>query len=390
MRKTFLPFAKPAIADDAIKGVEECLRSGWLTTGPKTIEFEQVFREFTGSDYAIAVSSATSGLHTALLSLGINSSDEVITTPMTFVATVNAIIMTGAKPVLVDIDRKTFNINHEDIERKITSHTKAIIPVHFAGRPCHMREIEAIAEKHNLYVIEDAAHAIGAEYQGRKIGYVDNHRKVAVFSFHPTKNITTGEGGMACLHDEETAERMSIIRQHGMSKGAWNRYAAKGKAHYDVLMPGLKYNMMDIQAVIGISQMKSLPAFNTRRKEIVTKYRHAFHGEEGLILPPEALTGDVHAWHIFTPLIDTDPLKITRDEFMKRMGEENIGTALHYQAVHLFSYYAETYGWRRGDYPNAEYVSERILSLPLFPAMTDEDVDDVITATKKILSQGKR
>ena len=390
MRKAFLPFAKPAIADDAIKGVEECLRSGWLTTGPKAMEFEQVFREFTGSDYAIAVNSATSGLHTALLSLGISSPDEVITTPMTFVATINAIIMAGAKPVLADIDRKTFNINHEDIERKITSHTKAIIPVHFAGRPCHMGAIEAIAEKHNLYIIEDAAHALGAEYQGRKIGYVDNHRKIAVFSFHPTKNITTGEGGMACLHDEETAERMSIIRQHGMSKGAWNRYAAKGKTHYDVLIPGLKYNMMDIQAAIGISQMKYLPAFNRRRKEIVAEYLRAFQETEGLILPPEVFTGDIHAWHIFTPLIDTNRLSITRDEFMKLMEKENIGTAFHYQAVHLFSYYAKMYGWCKGDYPNAEYVSARILSLPLFPTMTDEDVNDVITTTKKILSQRKR
>ena len=390
MRKTFLPFAKPAIADDAIKGVEECLRSGWLTTGPKTIEFEEVFKDFTGSDYAIAVNSATAGLHTALLSLGINASHEVITTPLTFAATINAIIMTGAKPVLADIDRKTFNIDCDDMAKRITSRTKAIIPVHFAGRPCDMGTIEALAEKHDLYIIEDAAHALGAEYQGKKIGYVNDRRKIVVFSFHPTKNITTGEGGMACLNDEETAERMSIIRQHGMSKGAWKRYAAKGKTHYDILIPGLKYNMMDIQAVIGISQMKQLSAFNSRREEIVAEYGRAFQETDGLILPPEVLSGDVHAWHIFTPLIDTDRLKITRDEFMKRMGEENIGVALHYQALHLFSYYGQTYGWNRGDYSHAEYVSDRIVSLPLFPAMTDEDVDDVITAVKKILHEERR
>jgi len=389
MRKEFLPFAKPSIADDVLPEIEKCLKSGWVTMGPKTLEFEQIFKDYTGSAYAVSVNSATAGLHIALMSLGLKPGDEVITTPMTFVATVNTIIFAGATPVLADIDPHTLNIIPENIERKITPRTKAIIPVHFAGRPCDMGKIEAIAKKHNLFIIEDAAHALGAKYQGRKIGYGEG-KKMAVFSFHPTKNITTGEGGIICLGLEDNAEIMSMLRQHGMSKGAWNRYAAKGKAHYDVTMPGLKYNMLDIQAVIGISQMRQLDSFNKRRAEIAAKYMQAFKDTPGLILPPPTAQGDTHSWHIFTPLIDIDKLKITRDEFMKLMGAQNIGTALHYLAVHVFTYYQKMYGWKIGDYPNAEYVSDRIVSLPLWPAMKDEDIDETIKTVKEVLAANRK
>jgi len=384
MRKTFLPFAKPLIAQDAIDDVTRCLESGWLTTGPRTIEFEEVFKNHSGAKYAVSLNSATAGMHGAFSALGLKKEDEVITTPMTFAATVNAIIFAGATPVLADIDPKTLNILPSEIEKKINSRTKALAPVHFAGRPCDMAAIDAIAKKHNLWVIEDAAHALGAVTNGQKIGKA-GAKKAAVFSFHPTKNITTGEGGMVCTDDESMAEMLSVFRQHGMSKGAWNRYAAKGKTHYDILLPGLKYNMMDIQAVIGLSQMKRLEGFNKRRAEIVAQYMQAFKDTKGLILPSAVKEGDVHSWHIFSPLIDTDNLKITRDEFMKLMGAQNIGTALHYQAVHLFSYYQQAYGWKQGDYPGAEFVASRIVSLPLFPAMTQEDIDDTILAVKQIL-----
>lgn len=389
MRKEFLPFAKPSIAADVLPEIEKCLTSGWITMGPKTLEFEQIFKEYTGSAYAVSVNSATAGLHIALMSLALKPGDEVITTPMTFVATVNAIIFAGGTPVLADIDPKTLNIIPENIEKKITPRTKAIIPVHFAGRPCDMGKIEALAKKHNLFIIEDAAHALGAKYQGRKIGYADG-KKMSIFSFHPTKNITTGEGGIVCLGIEENAEIMSMLRQHGMSKGAWNRYAAKGKAHYDVAMPGLKYNMLDIQAVIGISQMRQLDGFNKRRAEIAAKYMQGFKDTPGLILPAPIAAGDTHSWHIFTPLIDIDNLKITRDEFMKLMGAQNIGTALHYLAVHTFTHYQKTYGWKIGDYPNAEYVSDRIVSLPLFPAMKDEDIDETIKTVKEVLAAHRK
>ncbi|MDR0292214.1 MAG: DegT/DnrJ/EryC1/StrS family aminotransferase [Elusimicrobium sp.] len=389
MRKEFLPFAKPAVAEDAVAAVSQCLRSGWLTTGPRTIEFEEVFKNYTGAAHALAVNSATAGLHAAFTALNLKPGDEVITTPMTFAATVNTIIFAGGKPVLSDIDPHTLNITPANIEKKITSKTKAICPVHFAGRPCDMAEIEAIAKKHNLYIIEDAAHALGAEYQGKKIG-LPGDKKTIIFSFHPTKNITTGEGGILCTDDEDMAETAAVFRLHGMSKGAWNRYAAKGKAHYDILMPGLKYNMLDIQAVIGISQMKQLESFNARRTELVNKYLAAFKNLDGVILPPPTRKGDVHSWHLFCPLLDIDNLKITRDEFMKLMGERNIGTALHYQAVHMFSYYQKTYGWKEGDYPQAEYVAKRIVSLPLFPAMTEQDFNDSVEAVTEILKENKK
>lgn len=386
MRETFLPFAKPSIAQDGIDEVVNCIKSGWLTIGPKTIAFEQVFKDFTTSPYCIGVNSATAGLHLVLMALGIGKGDEVITTPMTFASTVNTIILAGATPVLADIDRRNLNIVPANIEAKITPKTKAIMPVHFAGRPCDMKAIREIAKKHNLIIIEDAAHALGAKYQGERIGKTDGKNAV-VFSFHPTKNITTGEGGMVCLSDEAAAEAVYIMRQNGMSKGAWNRYAAKGKTHYDISLLGLKYNMLDIQAAIGISQMKQLEDFNKRRTEIVAKYMAAFKDTKGLILPAPVNNGDLHSWHIFTPLIDTEVLNITRDEFMKLMGEQNIGTALHYQAIPTFSYYQKTFGWNVKDYPEAEYVGEHIVSLPLFPAMTDKDIEDVISTTKQILKE---
>ncbi len=383
MRKEFLPFAKPLVSEQAISDVADSIRKGWLAMGPKTVDFEKKFAQYVGCKFAISVNSATAGLHLAAMAL-IKPGDEVITTAMTFASTVNAVIYAGGKPVLVDINPHTFNIDVAKIEAAITDKTKAIIPVHFAGRPCDMDALEALAAKYNLAIIEDSAHALGATYHGEKIGRGRGLRHIAVFSFHPTKNITTGEGGMICTDDEDAAEQMSMQRQNGMSKGAWNRYQANGKSHYDIFMPGLKYQMMDIQAAIGRDQLTHLEEFNARRREIVARYQKELADVRGLILPPEIESGNVHSWHIYTPLIDIDELGFSRDDFMAEMAKRNIGTAYHYQALHLFTCYGEITGLKQGDLPNAEYVSDRIVSLPLFPAMSDDDVTDVITAIKEI------
>lgn len=384
MREDFLPFAKPSVSEEAILDVADSIRSGWLAMGPKTIRFEENFAKYTGASYALSVNSATAGLHCALMALGIGPGDEVITTPMTFAATANAILFTGAKPVFADIDRRTLGIVPENIARAVTKATKAVIPVHFAGMPCDMDQIEAIAAAHGLAVVEDAAHALGASYKGRRIGADRGARHLSVFSFHPTKNITTGEGGMICTEDQELAEKIMVLRQNGMSKGAWNRYAAKGSANYDIFFPGLKYTMMDIQAAIGNSQLAELESFNRRRAEIAAFYLRELAGVRGLILPQRAPWEHEHSWHIFTPFVDIDRLGFTRDEFMARMKERSIGTALHYQALHLFTCYHEVTGKGRGDLPEAEYVSDRIVSLPLFPAMTDGDARDAVAAIKEV------
>lgn len=372
------------MSEGAIADVADSIRSGWLAMGPKTILFEKNFAGYVGASYALAVNSATAGLHCALTALGIGAGDEVITTPMTFAATANAILFTGAKPVFADIDRETLDIVPENIERAVTKNTKAVMPVHFAGTPCDMDEIEAIADAHGLAVVEDAAHALGAEYKGRRIGADRGARRLSVFSFHPTKNITTGEGGMVCTQDEDLAEKIMMLRQNGMSRGAWNRYAAKGSANYDIFFPGLKYTMTDIQAAIGNSQLPELENFNRRRARIVAFYMRELADVPGIILPKPAPWAHKHSWHIFTPFVDIDLLGFSRDEFIARMKERNIGAALHYQALHLFSCYGGITGMGRGSLPEAEYVSDRIVSLPLFPAMTDEDAHDVVRAVKEV------
>lgn len=387
IRNDFLPFSRPSIGEDAIESVAESIRCGWVAMGPKVTQFEKSVSEYTGSSFAISMNSATAGLHTSVMAMGIGQGDEVITTPMTFASTVNAILLTGAKPVLVDIDRHTLNIDADKIEQAITSRTKAIIPVHFAGLPCDMDAIEEIAARHDLMIIEDAAHALGASYKGRMIGADKGRGHVAVFSFHPTKNITTAEGGIVCTEDEAIAEYLSVFRQNGMSKGAWNRYASNGNIHYDVPMPGLKYQMSDIQAAIGLSQINQLDGFNRRRREICGIYERELSGCPGVSFQQHAGYGHVHSRHIFPILVDTDALRIDRDTFMQMMKERNIGTAIHYTAIHLFSGYSAALGVGRGNYPEAEYVSDRILSIPLFPAMTDDDVVYCIEAVREICRQ---
>lgn len=382
MRKDFLPFSIPTIEDDEINEVVDSLKSGWITTGPKVKLFEDSFKAYVGAPYAISLNSATAGLHVALLALGIGPGDEVITTPMTFAATVNMIVQVGAKPVLADIEPGTLNIDATAIKERITGRTRAILPVHFAGQPCDMDVISRLAADSGLAVVEDAAHAVGTEYKGRRIGSLDD---VSVFSFHPIKNITTGEGGMFCTRDERLAEEAALLKFHGMSREAWKRYSAQGTPNYDIVLPGFKYNMLDIQAAMGIHQLRKLDGFIARRKQIAEFYNRAFAEVEEVITPTLVPYEHLHAWHLYTPLVRIERLTINRDGFMEELKKENIGTGLHFKAIHHHPYYRETLQIPDGNLPNADYASDRILSLPLFPKMTGDDAQDVVDAVKNVI-----
>jgi dTDP-4-amino-4,6-dideoxygalactose transaminase len=376
MRDTFLPFAKPSIGEAEIAEVADSLRSGWITTGPKTERFAEQFRSYVGGRFAAPLSSATAGLHVALLAHGIGPGDEVITTPMTFAATLNVIVLVGATPVLADVDRATLNVRVEEIEKKVTPRTRAIIPVHYVGQPCDMDPILALAAGRGLAVIEDAAHAIGTEYKGRRIG---SFPTTSVFSFHPNKNITTGEGGMVVTDDEKVFETASLLKFHGMDRNAWKRFAKAGSPRYDIALPGYKYNMMDIQAAIGLHQLGKLDGFIEKRAAIAAAYDRDL-AEAPLILPKRVPWPSRHAWHLYAPLVDLERLTIDRDRFMAELKERNVGCGLHYSAAHEFSYYRDRFGWQPMDFPEAHFVSERIVSLPLFPDMTEDDRGDVVEA----------
>ena len=384
MRDTFLPFSTPTIEDAEINEVVDSLRSGWITTGPKVKRFEEAFKAYIGAPYAVPLTSATAGLHLTLLALKIAEGDEIITTPMTFASTVSMIILCGGTPVLADIEPGTLNIDVNEVRKKITPRTKAIIPVHFAGQSCDMDPLFALAKEHGLIVIEDAAHAVGAEYKGHMIGSLDS---ISIFSFHPNKNITTGEGGMVCTPDENLAEEISLMKFHGLSREAWKRFAASGTPNYDILLPGFKYNMMDIQAAIGIHQLPKLDGFIDHRKEIAEFYNREFIDVPELALPAYAPYKQRHAWHLYTPLIRVEQLTIDRDRFMEELKKLNIGSGLHYKAIHHHAWYRENMYIADSELPNASYASERILSLPLFPKMSLDDARDVVTAVKEVISQ---
>ena len=387
MRDKFLPFSIPTIENDEINEVVDSLNSGWITTGPKVKRFEEEFRAYVGAPYAVPLSSATAGLHLVMLALGLGPGDEVITTPMTFAATVSMIVRAGAKPVLADIDPDTLNIDVEKIRLKITGRTKAVIPVHFAGQPCDMDAIFALAKEFNLRVVEDAAHAVGTEYKGKRIGSLES---ISVFSFHPIKNITTGEGGMVCTPDEAFAEEISLMKFHGMSREAWKRYESSGTPNYDIMLPGFKYNMMDIQAAIGIHQLRKLDAFIARRTEIALFYNSAFADVDEVKTPEPVPYDHRHAWHLYTPLIRVEKLAIDRDRFMEELKRENIGTGLHFKAVHHHPYYRNSLEIEPEELANADYASDRILSLPLFPRMSMDDARDVVEAVKKVIARNRR
>jgi len=385
-RNSFLPFFRPLIGQEEIEEVVDTLKSDWLTTGPKTHLFEEEFAKYIGCKYAVAVNSCTAALHISLAALGIVRGDEVITTPYTFISTVNVILQQGAIPVFVDIKPDTFNINPDLIREKINDKTKAIMPVHFAGQPCEMEKIMKIAKDNNLLVIEDAAHAISAEYEGIKIGTIGD---ATSFSFYPTKNMTTGEGGIVTTNDEELANKCKIWSLHGISKDAWKRYSAEGSWYYEVVCPGYKYNMTDIQASLGLHQLEKLNNFQRKRENIIEAYNEAFKDMKEITIP-FVKDNIKHAWHLYVIKIVSEKLKINRNQFIEALKAENIGTSVHFIPAHLQPYYRDTFGFKKGDFPNAEYAFERVISLPLFPKMSDKDVNDVINSVKKIVEYYKK
>jgi len=381
MRDEFLIFGNPCIEQPEIDEVAASMRSGWLGTGPKVQKFEQMFREYKGSNYALALNSCTASLHLAMLAIDTKPGDEVILPTMTFASTANAVIHAGATPVFVDCEKDTMNIDPKDIKRKITKKTKAIIPVHFAGRPCDMDAIMDLAKEHDLKIIEDCAHAIETEYHGKKTGTFGD---LGCFSFYVTKNIVTGEGGMIVTDNEEYANKIKVLGLHGMTKDAWKRFDDEGYKHYQVIYAGFKYNMMDLQASIGIHQFSRIDQYWKRRQEIWNQYNEAFR-DFPVITPAPCGSANRHAYHLYTLLLDTDKLFITRDQFLNGMTKQNIGIGVHYVALHLHPFYQKTYGYKKGAFPNAEWISERTVSLPLSAKLSDEDINDVVTAVKSIL-----
>jgi len=375
MSEEFLPFSRPSISRAAIDEVVACLESGWITTGPRVAQFTDKLKEYLQAKHVLPLASATAGLHLTLLAMNLIPGDEVITTPLTFAATLNTIVLAGARPVLVDIDPQTLNMDLNRLEEAITNRTRVILPVHFAGLPVDLDALYQIAENHNLRVVEDAAHAIGTEYKGKRIGSFGDTQ---VFSFHPNKNMTTGEGGCVTTNDDEIARRVSLLRFHGIDREAWNRFGKSGTQDYEIVVPGFKYNMMDIQAAIGIHQLQELEGFIERRTELAERYLEALVDWPQWTLPGSPPFSYRHAWHLFTPLINEDAAGMTRNEFMQKMKEKNIGTGLHYRAAHLYPYYREHFGFNEGDFPYAESAGDRIVSLPLFPDMTDAEHDRVL------------
>jgi dTDP-4-amino-4,6-dideoxygalactose transaminase len=383
-QQDFLPFSRPSLSRAAIDEVVACLESGWITTGPRVKRFEAELEAYLGAAHVLALSSATAGLHLALLALKLQHGDEVITTPMTFAATLNTIVLAGGRPVLVDVDPTTYNMGVAHLADAITPRTRAIVPVHFAGLPVDLDPLYEIARRHGLRVIEDAAHAIGTEYKGRRIGSFGDTQ---VFSFHPNKNMTTGEGGCVATRADALAETVALLRFHGMDREAWERFGKKGSPHYEIVVPGYKYNMMDIQAALGLHQLPRLDGFIERRTELALRYRALLDGWPQCSLPGTPAYAHRHAWHLFTPLIVPEAAGMDRDAFMQAMKQRNIGTGLHYRAVHLYPYYRERFGFRRGDFPNAETVSDRIVSLPLFPDMSDADQDRVVRTMSELFGR---
>ncbi len=380
-KERFLVFGAPAIEEPEIEEVVRSLRSGWLGTGPKVAQFEKDFAAYKGAEHAIAVNSCTAALHLSLLAAGIGPGDEVITSALTFCATVNAIIHARATPVLADVDPRTMNIDPAQVEARITPKTRAILPVHFAGRPCEMDSLCAISERHGLKLIEDCAHAIEAEYKGRKIGTFGDF---GCFSFYVTKNVVTGEGGMVLARSEEDAARIKVLALHGMSHDAWNRFSDEGYKHYRVVECGFKYNMMDLQAAIGIHQLARVEKTWARRQEIRDYYNRALQ-DLPIELPAEAEPLTRHAYHLYTVLVSPVKAGIARDQFLKAMTAENIGVGVHYLSIPEHSFYQRTYGWRPEDYPNAMRIGRETVSLPLSPKLCTQDREDVVQAVTSII-----
>jgi dTDP-4-amino-4,6-dideoxygalactose transaminase len=377
-KKLKIPYCQALIEEDEIKEVIDTLRYGWMTMGPKTIKLEKLLAKYLGVKHVVVVSSCTAALHLSLIALGIKKGDEVITTPFTFVSTANVIIQTGAKPVFVDIKRDTYDIDPKKIEKAINKRTKAIIPVDYAGQPCDLEAILDIAKKYNLFVIEDAAHTMGAEYKNKKIG---NFSTTTCFSFYATKNMTTCEGGAIATNNSRIAEKVKILRLHGMDRDAWRRYSEKGSWYYEIRDCGWKYNLIDMQAAIGIHQLKKIDKLNNVRRKYAEIYNKEFKKIKEIIIPP-VKPNVKHVYYLYPILLKT----YDREKFIKKMKEKGIGCSVHFIPLHLHPFYKRKFGFRKGDFPNSEWVYEREVSLPLYPKMKEGDVRYVIKSVKEILN----
>jgi len=383
MRETFLPFSKPCISEADIAAVADVLRSGWITTGPKCAQLESDFKAYSGCLDAVTMTSETSVMVTLFRALGIGPGDEVISPSMTWVSLPNTALLFGAKVVFVDVDKDTLMVSAKAVEEKITPRTKLIVPVHFAGAVLNLGELREVAARHNVMLIEDAAHAMGAEWNGEKIGSKGN----CMFSLHPIKNITTGEGGIFATDNIELGNRVRSLKFHGLGVDAYDRQTHGRAPQAQVVEPGYKFNLPDMQAVLGLGQLARLDAMNEKRRQIAMRYREKIGSIDELIPladPPYAFK---HSWHLFVVRVDVDKAGISRDEFMAELKKRNIGTGLHFRCTHLQKYYRETLGFQPGSLPNTEWNSDRICSLPLFPDMTEKDQDDVIEAIKDILAK---
>jgi perosamine synthetase len=385
VRASFLPYGRQSVDEADIAAVAEVLRSDWLTTGPKVAEFEQAFAARVGAAHAVSFTSGTASLHATAFAAGLKAGDEAITTPMTFAATANCILYQGATPVFSDVRRDTLNLDPEQIEKKISPKTKAILPVDYAGHPAELGPILEIAQRHGLVVIEDACHALGAEYDGRRVGSIAD---MTVFSFHPVKHITTGEGGMVATNNPQFAETLRRFRNHGISSDARQRQSA-GQWHYEMVLLGFNYRLPDIVCALGIQQLKRLDANLVRRREIAALYTAAFREVSGVIAPavrPEANP----AWHLFPIRLDLEKLTADRAQIFRALRAENIGVNVHYIPVHLHPYYRERFGYKGGEFSVAEDAYARLISLPMFHGMSDQDVKDVIAAVTKVFSTYSR
>lgn len=386
MRAQFLPFHVPEIAEDEIQAVVETLRSGWLTTGAKVRQLEEDFARYVGCQHAVAVNSGTAALHLALEAVGITEGDEVLVPTMTFAATAEVVLYLKAKPVLVDCQRDTLNVDPEQIMKAMTRRAKAIVPVHMGGQACEMDRILEIARDYRLKVIEDAAHALPTWYQGKLVGTIGD---ITCFSFYATKTITTGEGGIATTENPEWAERMRIMSLHGISKDAWKRYTAEGSWYYEILYPGYKYNMTDVAAAMGIQQLKKCHRFWEIRQRYASLYHQGLRDVPEITIPYVA-DGGQHAWHLYVIQLNPERLRIDRNEFIKLLNQQHIGASVHFIPLHLHPYYRNTFGYCPEDYPNASAAFERIVSLPIYPRMTEADIQDVIEAVRDIVSHYRR
>jgi dTDP-4-amino-4,6-dideoxygalactose transaminase len=382
LAEDFLPFFKPDLSEEEIAEVVETLRSGWLTYGPRSQAFESEFAAAVGARHAVAVNSCTAAMHLSLLAAGIGPGDEVITTPLTFASTANVIVHTGATPVLADVCDDDLNIDPAQVERRITPRTRALLPVHLAGQPCRMDEILAIARRHGLLVIEDAAHAHGAAYRQRPIGSIGD---ATCFSFYATKNMTTGEGGMVVTDDDELAGKVRALRSHGLSADAWKRYSASGSAFYEVTAPGFNYRTTDFNAALGRGQLARLGEHNAQRAALVQRYNQRLAGVAEL-QTPSARPDVTHVWHLYAVRLRLETLDIDRDAFAAELRGRGIGTSVHFIPIHYHAFYREGFGFHRGDFPVAEDAYARLISLPLFPGMRESDVDRVAGAIEEIVA----